>query len=69
MSGNDKHIVNIDEALRWAKQQLKSSTTPELDARVILMHVLHLNSTELLSRTNDLLPIAKLVKFRKMVAN
>lgn len=60
--------VTIGEALRQGAARLTNSDTPQLDARILLKHVLGVDDGALIARANDMMGEADAALFAALVA-
>lgn len=59
--------MTIDEALAYGRDQLAASPTPELDARLLLQHLLQVNHSYLITHNQESLTRTQQNQFKQLV--
>lgn len=60
--------MTIDEALATGRSHLTASSTPHLDARLLLQHVLRRSHSDLVAHGNEALTAAQQIQYQRLLA-
>lgn len=60
--------MQLDEALAWGRLQLATSDTPDLDARLLLAHALGVETSYLLTHSEEMVTPAAQASFQSLIA-